>query len=59
VNDKPNTQKIQLFGNVLRDIELYQRSCPQYNKKITARLPQLLDHLARFPVSLRCLAHLA
>jgi hypothetical protein len=49
VNDKPNAQKIQLFGTVLRDIEVFQRGCPEYNRKITARLPQLLDHLARFP----------
>jgi hypothetical protein len=50
INDKPNAQKIQLFGTVLRDIEVFQRGCPEYNKKIVARLPQLLDHLARFPV---------
>jgi hypothetical protein len=49
VNNKPNTDKIGLFGNVLSEIERYQRGCLEFNRRIETRLPRLLEHLARFP----------
>jgi hypothetical protein len=46
---KINRQKIGLFGNVMRDIVRFQRSCAEYNKRIVTRHSSLLDHLARLP----------